>query len=147
MNYADAAAKVYSRNRTEGDVACASPHRLIALLFEGVRHHVVAARQAMADGNTPRKGESTSAAIALLEELRASLDAEAGGELSTRLESLYEYMVTRLIQSNLRDQVEGYAEVLSLIGAIEEGWNALPSQVAGQPELKQELGRYFDAEQ
>lgn len=145
MNYAAKAASLYQRNGTEGDVACASPHRLIALMLSGVRRNVVAARQAIVDADIAGRGEATSAAIALLEELRASLQGQS--ELSGRLDALYEYMVSLLITANMRVNAESYGEVLSLLAPVEEAWSALPAQVAEDTALNESLQEYFHAEQ
>ncbi len=143
MSNATQAARVYNRNRAEGDVACASPHQLISLMLAGAQRHVAEAARGLEQGNTAHKGESTSKAIALLEELRASLDHSSGGDVSARLESLYEYMVGRLIRANLRDEPAGFTEVDRLIAEIAESWNSLPAQVANQAELKDSLEEYF----
>ena len=47
--------------------------------------------------------KSISKAIAIIENgLRASLDKKAGGEIASSLDTLYEYMNSRLLQTNLK---------------------------------------------
>ena len=81
----------------------ASPHRLVAMLFDGLIESVTLARGALAAGDHERKGREIGRAVRILEEgLKASLDLRAGGALATDLRDLYAYAVLRLTQANLK---------------------------------------------
>ena len=84
-------ASMYAKVGLETDVQAASPHRLVAMLFDGVFDAMAQATQAIQAGNVELKGRSLSRAVRILDEgLRAALDLSAG-QLATDLRELYGY--------------------------------------------------------
>lgn len=131
MSYAKAysAAQQYGTVGTEAAVAEADPHRLIQLLLEGVLVRIAAAKEHMQRGEVARKGECISKAISIIDGLRASLDAEAGGEIASNLEDLYVYVSYRLLEANLKNDASRLDEVTRLLGEIKGAWASIaPSQ-------------------
>jgi flagellar protein FliS len=61
-------------------------------------------------------------AQAIINELNASLDMDAGGELAANLRRLYEYMDYRLTESNRTKTPEGVREVIQRLGVIRDAW-------------------------
>jgi flagellar protein FliS len=119
-------ANAYAKVGVETGVMAANPHKLIVMLFEGAETAVRLARQQMANGDVPAKGRSISKAINIIDNgLRASLDKKAGGEIAANLESLYEYMVGRLVLANLHNSPEMLQEVLQLLGELRGAWEAI----------------------
>ncbi len=103
----------------------ASPHALVAMLIDGAIDRVVQARGAMERGATARKGERIGKAIAIVDSLRASLNAEAGGEIAQNLSALYDYLVRRLLHANLHNDVAALNEVLRLLKEVKDGWDGI----------------------
>ena len=69
------------------------------------------------------KGVSLSKAINIIENgLRVSLDEESKDELTQNLIALYSYMVRRLLQANLRNDVSAVEEVEALMRNIADAW-------------------------
>lgn len=100
----------------------ATPHRLIAMLYEGGLDSIGRAREALRVHDVPARGQATTRAIRILEEgLTASLDDRAG-ELAARLRSLYKYMAHGLLQANLRADDAKYGEIARLLGELRDGW-------------------------
>src|SRR6202008_3899603 len=97
----------YAKVGIETGVTSASPHKLIVMLFDGALVAVNSAIMHMKAGNIPDKGAAISKAILIIDSgLRASLDKKAGGEIAEGLDALYEYMGARLLQANLKNQVD-----------------------------------------
>lgn len=64
-----------------------------------------------------------SKAINIIENgLRVSLDEESKDELTQNLIALYSYMVRRLLQANLRNDVSAVEEVEALMRNIADAW-------------------------
>ena len=122
----------YQKAGVEAAVEVADPYRLVLLLFEGAQAAIGAARAAIQQNNIRVKGESISKAIDIISNgLKASLDAEKGGDLAARLESLYDYMVLRLLQANLKSDDKALEEVSGLIGELLSAWREIsPAKVA-----------------
>ena len=113
----------YKSVSVDAAVAMSDPHRLILMLFDGALIAVGEARSHMAQGSIAEKGVSVSKAIDIIDNgLKASLDVRQGGELAQRLSALYDYMLTRLIYANLRNNVAALDEVTGLLGDLRGAW-------------------------
>lgn len=116
-------ADAYTQVGLETGVSGADPHKLIMMLFDGAVLSLSLASQAMKDNKIAEKGRAISDAISIISGgLQASLDAEAGGELAQRLNSLYDYMCDRLIFANLRNDQAAISEVIRLLDELRGAW-------------------------
>ena len=71
-------------------------------------------------------------ALAIINELNASLDTDQGGEFAANQRRLYNYMEWRLQQSNLRKHKPGIVEIIGILGSLREAWaQMLKQQAAG----------------
>lgn len=115
--------QAYAKIGVESSVMSANQQQLITLLFDGAISALVRARLFMQDGNIQGKGNSISKAINIIESgLKQGLDEQSGDELTDNLLGLYAYMVRRLIQANLRNDVEALEEVEGLLRNIADAW-------------------------
>ena len=120
------AVNAYSRVGTETGVIAANPHKLILMLFEGARLAVAEAKLHMQRNETAAKGAVISKAIMIIDQgLKASLDVNAGGELAEKLYALYDYMTSRLLVANLRNEIKALEEVDSLLAELQGAWEAI----------------------
>ena len=123
-NYSPAG--VYAELGRDSDVRSADPHRLIVLLFEGAESAIAIARVHAEQGNVAERGNHISKAIDIIANgLKASLDQQQGGELAIRLAALYDYMVSRLLWANMKNDTPTLVEVQSLLGEIHEAWRMI----------------------
>ena len=121
--YAAKGTQAYAQIGVESAVMSASQQQLVTMLFDGVLSAVVRARLFMQDNNQQGKGVSLSKAINIIENgLRVSLDEESKDELTQNLIALYSYMVRRLLQANLRNDVSAVEEVEALMRNIADAW-------------------------
>lgn len=121
------ALKQYQKLGIESEVSHASPHRLIQLLFEGALGRLAAAQGAMERGDIAIKGEMLGKAIGIIGGLRSSLDMESG-DLSERLDQLYEYINLRLLEASTQNDTEKVSEVIQLLKTIKSGWDEINPQ-------------------
>ena len=124
-----AALKQYQTVNTQAQVFDASPHRLIQMLMEGGLSRLAQAKGAMERGQVALKGELLGKAIAIIGGLREGLDLRQGGELAANLDSLYEYMSSRLLQANRSNDVAIIDEVASLLREVKSGWDGIANQI------------------
>lgn len=123
-------AHAYARVGVETSVESASPHRLIALLFDGYMDALASARGAMRHGQVEAKGKAISRAARIVDEgLKASLNVTDGGQLAEDLRSLYEYLALRLTQANLRNDEAILDECVNLVEPLRAAWR----EIGGQP--------------
>ncbi|MDU7127398.1 MAG: flagellar export chaperone FliS [Escherichia coli] len=96
--YAAKGTQAYAQIGVESAVMSASQQQLVTMLFD-------------------------SKAINIIENgLRVSLDEESKDELTQNLIALYSYMVRRLLQANLRNDVSAVEEVEALMRNIADAW-------------------------
>jgi flagellar protein FliS len=124
--YKSSGVQSYQQVGLESAVMSASPHQLIVMLFDGAQSALVRARLFMEQGQLAHKGETLSKAINIISNgLKAGLDTESGGELATNLAALYDYMVQRLLQANLYNDVNAISEVEALLANIGDAWKQI----------------------
>ena len=122
-------ANAYRQVGTETGVAAASPHKLVAMLFDGFMEAVAQARGALRSGDVPAKGRAISHAVRIVEEgLRASLDLRAGGALARDLNDLYGYLSMRLTLANVRNDEAGLDEAQALMQPLRDAWMSIADQ-------------------
>lgn len=129
-----AAINAYNDVGLKTTVMSADPHMLIALLYDGALLAIARAREETATKQIEAKGRSISKAIAIIGEgLNASLDQKAGGKLAEDLSALYTYMVKRLVDANVQNDVATLDEVAMLLGELKGAWDAIRPQVVASP--------------
>lgn len=126
MNHSNPYLSSYQQTRV-AEVFTASPHKLIELCLAGALERIAIAKGAMQRGQLGEKAGRISAAMAIVEHLKMSLDMKAGGELVQNLDRLYDYVMRRLAQANLSNDTELLDEVTALLGQIKQGWDGLAS--------------------
>lgn len=119
-------ASAYAKMDLEGGVLGASPEKLISLLYEGAIKAIGQAIKFLADGDMEKKGKAISKAVSIIDTgLRASLNHEAGGELSQRLDSLYEYMSRQLVQAHIANDEDSMNHISSLLADLKQTWDEM----------------------
>lgn len=128
---AQSGANAYARVGVETGVMGASPHRLIAMLYEGARQAIAQARMHLQNGSVAERGKAIGKAIRIVEEgLQQSLNMEAGGEIASRLNALYGYMARRLLEANIKQSEAMLIEVDGLLATLEEAWTGIGPEIA-----------------
>lgn len=99
--------------------------QLVLRLMDGAIDRIASARGHMSRREVSLKGEAIGRAIGLIDGLRTALDHERGGEIAANLSALYDYMMRRLVEANLRDDERHLDEVAGLLDEIRSGWQAI----------------------
>ena len=117
---------LYQQVGIETRLLGASPHQLVAMLFDGFMEAVAQARGAMRSGDTATKGRAIGRAVRIVDEgLRAGLDLQSGGTLARDLHELYGYLTLRLTVANLRSDEAALDECQRLVRPLQEAWQAI----------------------
>ena len=128
------ALKEYTKVNVQTGTESASPHRLIQMLIDGALGKIAKAKGHMKSNAIVEKGEDISMAISIIGGLRDSLDHKKGGSIAENLDSLYEYMTYRLMESNLKNDISIVDEVHGLLMEIKVAWDGIAThpQVTGE---------------
>ncbi|WP_035383821.1 flagellar export chaperone FliS [Ferriphaselus sp. R-1] len=138
----------YNKVGVESNIAGASPHDLIIMLYQAAIDSVGNARRQILQQEVAAKGASISRAISLVGSgLQASLDREAGGEIAQNLFDLYSYMVQRLVQANINNDIAILDEVERLLTDLLGAWESIKrpaSQDAGFQPASNRVAMTYD---
>jgi flagellar protein FliS len=121
----------YKSVRVSSGVEGASAHRLVQMLMEGALDKMSVAKGLMERKDFEGKSKYVSWAISIINGLRDSLDPQAGGDIASNLDNMYEYMTRRLMEANRTNDVAIMVEVISLLLEIKGAWDAMPEHVRG----------------
>ena len=125
----------YQTVRSHGQVADASPARLVQIMYEHILSNLATAQGCMGriKNNMPLKDVTTkckamSKALRLIGHLDATLDMNQGGKISENLHNLYLYMLGQLTTANLNNDAAIVGEVANLVRTIKQGWDGIVAE-------------------
>jgi len=119
--------KQYQQVSTQTSIVDADPHRLVQLLFEGAASRISAAKGHIDRKEYDKKSNQINSAINIIGGLQESLNFDAG-ELAYNLERLYDYLIRRLFEANIANNIETLDEVNGLLLQIKSAWDEIRDQ-------------------
>ena len=132
MMYSRNKASQYHAVRSHGQVADASPTRLVQIMFEHILSNLATAQGCMEriKNNLPWnevvvKCKAMGKAVRLIGQLDATLDMKNGGQIAANLHNLYLYMLGRLTAANATNDAQIVLEVSNLVRKIKSGWDGI----------------------
>ena len=105
-------------------VQTADQGRLVLMCYDGTINFLRRAQKAHAEKNFVSRNELLTKAQNVLWELINGLNFQAG-EIAYNLESLYNYMIRRILDSQFTDSVEPVTEVITHLHELEESWKTI----------------------
>ena len=116
----------YKKGTLKQDIANADPHRLTLMLMQGALDKMAYARGCIERRDFEHKSEHITKATAILVNLRDTLDMQVGGEVARNLFELYDYMVQRMVDANVKNDAHIINEVIELFTPIKDAWLQIP---------------------
>ena len=110
----------------ENSIMTASPEQLVVMLYDGAGRFLRQAEGSMIDGSWLQASEKLSRAEAIIDELLATLDMDAG-EVADRLQSIYVFCKTRLIEARIERDAVRVDQVARLLSELREAWSQVRS--------------------
>jgi flagellar protein FliS len=123
------ATKQYQKVDAQSAIMEASPHQLVAMLISGAISRLTTAKGCMQREDLAGKGEQIGKGMDIITGLQSSLDMQAGGDISAQLDSLYDYMIRRLMQASINSDIAAVDEVVGLLREIKGGWDNIPTEL------------------
>lgn len=131
MNF-NRALSEYSNVGTTSYALNASNVELVMMLFDGLNDSLTVTMGHIQHGSLTLKNKSIHRASSILCGLLEGLDIENGGDLALNLQSLYVYMLKRLVHINAYNDVQALQEIKSLVTDIASAWREVPYLVQFQ---------------
>ena len=126
-----------SRQYRETHLASSSPEETVLMLYEGAIRFLKEAIGEIAEENITAKVRLLEKVEKIIEYLLSCLDMEKGREIASNLQGLYSYMLVRLTEANLYNDVEKLEEIVKLLDTVREGWASI-CRKGGDPEDSQQ---------
>jgi flagellar protein FliS len=104
------------------DAQSRSPLELVVMLYDGAIRFLSEAREAHERKDLRARATAVSKALAIVGELRSTLNVDEGSSLAVELDRLYDYMMGRLLEITTKKDVSGLEEVQRLLITVREGW-------------------------
>lgn len=108
----------YLKNQIE----TSSPEQILILLYDGAIKFLNQAKIGIQSKDIELTHNNLIKAQNIISELRDTLDMEIGGELANNLFALYNYFNRRLVQANIKKEIEPVDEVLEHLRGLRDTW-------------------------
>jgi len=115
----------YVSTRATSSITDASPHKLIALLFDACQENLAIAKGAIERKEVKKKADAIKKALDIIVRLQGSLDFEKGGDVATKLDDLYTFCTNRLALANALNDSSKVDEVFKVIAELKLGWSQI----------------------
>lgn len=106
--------------------------QLLIMLYDGALRYLAQARDKILAKDYAAKGVLISKVIDIINELSASLNLEKGGSLATNLNNLYVLCTARLLQANLKMNIESLDSVVQILSGLRSAY----AQIVETPEAR-----------
>ena len=131
-------AQGYARTYQTNAVLTASPGKLVLMLYDGALKALSLARTALERPESDFRrievvNQQLQKAQLIISELQSGLNFEAGGEVATRLNGLYEFYNRRLFAANMRKEIGPVIEVEKMLNELRDAWAEMLTKQGGDP--------------
>lgn len=116
----------YRKVSLDSEISVASPHRIIQMMFAGGLERLAQSRYAIENGDMINKGLFIGKAIGIINGLNNSLNMDEGGEIAGNLSKLYDFIILKVTEANLRNDAQAIDDAMSVLRTLKEGWDAIP---------------------
>ncbi|WMC11363.1 flagellar export chaperone FliS [Oceanimonas pelagia] len=120
--------KAYKSVAVTSQKDVASPYKMVQMLLAGALERLARARSAMEQNQPAQKGELIGAALAIVAELQAALDVEAGGDIAANLDNLYDFAARELMLANSENSAVRLENAAGVLREIKAAWDAIPAE-------------------
>lgn len=117
--YGNNAYNAYKTN----SVNFASKEQLLLMLVDGAVKFVKIGRQGIEEKNITKAHSNLVKTQDIFYELMSTLDVKEAGEWGQNLMSIYDFIVRKLTEANIKKDVKIIDEVIPLIEDIRDTWN------------------------
>lgn len=100
----------------------ASKEQLLLMLLDGSVRFAKLARKAIEDKDIEKASENLIKTQNIYYELMASLDVSRGGDWAGSLMSVYDFIVRKLAEANIKKDVRIVDEIMPVIEEIRDTW-------------------------
>lgn len=119
---------------TQNSVYTASPEELTLMLYNGLVKFIMQAQYAIKENKAAKAHDLIIRAQDIILEFKETLDMSY--DLSNGLDLIYDYMYRRLIDANLKKDVDILEEVLGFAKELRDTWSQAMKLAKIHPQMK-----------
>lgn len=112
-------------------IESATPGQILIALYDGCIRYCKGAQLQIEAGDPASKGQLISKAIAILGELRSTLDHNVSPELCASLEKLYVFFQEQLSEANAHMDAARIDPVIKIMTDLRDAWTTAVGEVEG----------------
>lgn len=112
-------------------VETTSQGQLLLMLYDACLRFMKQAKVEIEKRDYAKKGILINRAMAIIHELTECLNKERGGEISTNLNSLYNFCINELVQANIKMDTEKIDNVVRIIDGIRSAYAQIIPEAEG----------------
>ena len=136
----------YVKQYQKSSIETASREQILIMLYDGAIQFLNKAKIAMENKEHEAIHNNLIGAQNIIQEFINSMDREVAPQLAENLISLYEYFLRRLVQANMKRQIEPIDEVLKYLKSLKATWEQaiILSQKEAQEQASRNSVDYYD---
>jgi flagellar secretion chaperone FliS len=112
----------YLNQYRKTQVQTATPEQILIMLYDGAIRFLNQAKVHIQNKDIEQSHINIVKAQRIITEFMSSLDMELGGDMARNLFNLYEYLHYRLVQANIKKDIEAVDEVLDHLRNLKSTW-------------------------
>jgi len=112
----------YVKQYQTNQIQTATPEKILIMLYDGAIQFLNKAKKELEVKNIQEVHNNIMGAQKIISEFMHILDLKAGGEVAVNLYNLYEYMHFKLVQANIKKDVQMVDEVLGHLKDLKQTW-------------------------
>jgi len=114
--------KAYTNQYLENSVNSASQEQLMLMFYDGAIRFISCGIQAINNGQIDKRAYYINKTSAIVSELAATLDYSINPKLAEDLDALYAYMLRRMMEATLKNDINPLVEVKELLSGLRITW-------------------------
>ena len=118
---------MYKRSNMYQEIAVqtSSPTKLVVMLYEGAIRFLGQSVTAIRSNDIEGKRQSIDRAMAVIQHLQSTLDRDQGGDVAAKLDNLYIYITSRIMEGSTKLQTAPIEEAIKLLNVLLSGWEEI----------------------
>lgn len=112
----------YHDTYKQNEISTSSQGKLILMMYEGAIKFTKMALQSLDQKDIAGKAKYIGKIHDIINELSVSLDLKNGGEVTARLETLYQFVLRQLTLANIKSDRAALESILKVLEPLKDAW-------------------------
>jgi flagellar secretion chaperone FliS len=105
---------------------------LVIMCYEKTIQLLIQSKEHLMEKELEKKVYKVQKALDIISNLQSSLNMEKGGDIARNLDSLYSYMLKRLLVGDIQKDISAFDESIKILSELKEAWDTIKTDAAVQ---------------